>query len=54
MRYSDQETDQQHPLKVYWQPGCSSCLKTKEFLIDNGMKFDSINVLEDERGFMEL
>ena len=19
------------PVKVYWQPGCSSCLKTKEF-----------------------
>ena len=39
------------PLKVYWQPGCSSCLKTKEFLIANGMEFDSINVLEDETGF---
>ena len=25
------------PLKVYWQPGCSSCLKTKEFLLDNGI-----------------
>ena len=42
------------PLKVYWQPGCSSCLKTKEFLIANGVAFDSINVLEDERGFKEL
>ncbi|NQV83633.1 MAG: hypothetical protein HQ494_07400 [Rhodospirillales bacterium] len=47
-------TDTQTPLKVYWQPGCSSCLKTKEFLIANGMEFDSINVLEDERGFREL
>ncbi|MBT3305309.1 MAG: NrdH-redoxin [Alphaproteobacteria bacterium] len=44
----------QAPLKVYWQPGCSSCLKTKEFLIANGMEFDSINVLEDERGFKDL
>lgn len=42
------------PLKVYWQPGCSSCLKTKEFLLANGMEFESINVLEDERGFREL
>ena len=33
------------PLKVYWQPGCSSCLKTKEFLIANGMEFDSINAV---------
>ena len=45
MSYFAQETDKQPPLKVYWQPGCSSCLKTKEFLIDNGIKFDSINVL---------
>jgi len=42
------------PLKVYWQPGCSSCLKTKEFLIANGVEFESINVLEDESGFQEL
>ena len=42
------------PLKVYWQPGCSSCLKTKEFLIENGIEFESVNVLEDENGFREL
>ena len=42
------------PLKVYWQPGCSSCLKTKEFLISNGIEFESINVLEDENAFKEL
>ena len=42
------------PLKVYWQPGCSSCLKTKEFLLDNGVPFQSVNVLEDEEGFREL
>ena len=42
------------PLKVYWQPGCSSCLKTKEFLIANGVEFESINVLEDEKAFREL
>jgi len=42
------------PLKVYWQPGCSSCLKTKEFLLSNGMEFESINVLEDEKGFQDL
>ncbi len=42
------------PLKVYWQPGCSSCLKAKEFLIANGRAFVSVNVLEDEAGFAEL
>ena len=42
------------PLKVYWQPGCSSCLMTKEFLLDNNVEFESINVLEDEGGFRDL
>ena len=45
---------EQVPLKVYWQPGCSSCLKTKEFLLENGVEFESVNVLEDETGFAEL
>ena len=47
-------TAAQTPLKVYWQPGCSSCLKTKEFLIANNQDFVSVNVLEDEDGFKEL
>ena len=46
--------DVRAPLKVYWQPGCSSCLKTKEFLLANGVEFESINVLENEKGFQEL
>ena len=42
------------PVKVYWQPGCSSCLKTKEFLLEHGIPFQSVNVIEDENGFKEL
>lgn len=49
-----QDTATQAPLKVYWQPGCSSCLKTKEFLIANGVEFQSVNVIDDENGFREL
>jgi glutaredoxin/uncharacterized damage-inducible protein DinB len=41
-------------LRVYWQPGCSSCLKTKEFLTEHGVPFVSINVLADDNGFREL
>ena len=41
-------------VKVYWQPGCSSCLKTKEFLMDNGIPFKSVNVLEDKTGFEDV
>ena len=33
--------------KVYWQPGCTSCLRAKEFLKENGIAFESINVRED-------
>jgi len=42
------------PLKVYWQPGCSSCLRTKEFLGRHGVDFVSVNVMADQQGFDEL
>ena len=31
-------------LRVYWQPGCSSCLRAKEFLTSHGIAYESINV----------
>jgi glutaredoxin len=45
---------QSEPLKIYWQPGCSSCLRAKEFLTRHGVDFVSINVLQDSDGFREL
>ena len=47
-------TNEDLPIKVYWQPGCSSCLKTKEFLLEHGVAFQSKNVLEDPEAFAEL
>lgn len=41
-------------LKAYWQPGCTSCLRMKEFLAKHGVPFVSVNVLEDREGFAEL
>jgi len=38
------------PLRVFWQPGCSSCLRTKEFLAEHGVAFESIDVLNDAGG----
>jgi RimJ/RimL family protein N-acetyltransferase/glutaredoxin len=32
---------------VYWQPGCTSCLRTKEFLRTHGIAFESVNVRAD-------
>lgn len=41
-------------IRVYWMTGCSSCLRTKEFLQKNGIPFLSRNVLDDESAFQEL
>lgn len=32
-------------LRVYWMPGCSSCVRVKEFLADLKIPYKSINVL---------
>ncbi|MGB7542945.1 MAG: glutaredoxin domain-containing protein [Burkholderiales bacterium] len=41
-------------VRVFWQPGCSSCLRTKEFLAKNGVEFESINVHGNPAGMEEL
>ncbi len=41
-------------VKAYWQPGCTSCLRMKEFLTEHRIAFVSVNVLEDKEGFAEL
>jgi glutaredoxin len=41
-------------IKAYWQPGCTSCLRMKEFLTKHGVPFVSVNVLEDKGAFAEL
>ncbi len=39
---------------VYWQPGCTSCLRTKEFLRAHGIEFESVNVREDPQAMQRL
>ena len=41
-------------IRVYWQPGCSSCLRTKEFLTARGVDYESINVHGNPAGMEEL
>jgi len=41
-------------LTVYWQPGCTSCLRAKEFLDSHGIAFRSVNVRERRGAFEEL
>ena len=33
-------------VEVYWRPGCSSCLRMKEFMSRSGVAFEEINVIE--------
>lgn len=40
--------------RVYWQPGCSSCVRAKEFLKSHGIPFASINVRAAEGAMDEL
>jgi hypothetical protein len=47
-------SDHGPPIKAYWQPGCTSCLRMKEFLAKHGVPFVSVNVLEDKGAFAEL
>jgi glutaredoxin len=42
------------PLRVYWQAGCSSCLRAREFLDAQGIAFVSINVRTSESAAAEL
>ena len=41
-------------VKVFWQPGCSSCLRTKEFLTKHGVDFESIDVHGNADGMAQL
>jgi glutaredoxin len=41
-------------VRVFWQPGCSSCVKVKEFLASRGVDFESINVLQDDTAPAQL
>jgi glutaredoxin len=41
-------------VKLFWQPGCTSCLRTKKFLIRRGVEFQSVNVHDDAGGWEEL
>jgi glutaredoxin/uncharacterized damage-inducible protein DinB len=42
------------PIRVFWLPGCTSCLRTKEFLTRAGVEFASINVQGNAAAQVEL
>lgn len=41
-------------VKLFWKPGCSSCLRTKEFLVKQGIEFESVNAQDNPAALEEL
>jgi glutaredoxin len=41
-------------VQVFWQPGCSSCLRVKEFLARHDIEFESVNVHGNPAGQAQL
>ena len=52
MQVLDQEGLNQ--LRLFWQPGCSSCQRVKEFLTGAGLAFESVNVREQPSALADL
>ena len=50
----DTRTTQAQGLKVYWRPGCSSCVRVKEFLTGLGIDYESVNVSARPEAMEEL
>lgn len=47
------QTDSER-IRLFWQPGCTSCLRTKEFLNARAVTYDSINVAAEPKGWDAL
>ncbi len=45
---------QSQPIRLFWQPGCSACVAIKEMLTEQGIAFESVNVLENQAGLEEM
>ena len=41
-------------VKIYSTPGCPWCQKTKDFLKEHKIKFEDVNVAEDEKAKNEM
>jgi glutaredoxin len=41
-------------IKLFWKPGCSSCLRTKEFLAKQGIAFESVNAEANPAALAQL
>jgi glutaredoxin/uncharacterized damage-inducible protein DinB len=54
MSTTEATTEQTSTIELYWLPGCSSCMRMKEFVQRSGVEFTAINAEADERGADKL
>ncbi|WP_433502981.1 glutaredoxin family protein [Pseudonocardia halophobica] len=47
-------TVQDEEIRVYWKPGCSNCVRLKEYVSKRGFEFTPVNVAADPTGFEVL
>ncbi len=52
--HTETHTPSPSPVRVFWAPGCTSCLRTKEFLTRRGIEFESVNVAAQPAAMQEL
>lgn len=41
-------------VELYWGPGCSSCLRAKEFLAKHGVDFEAVNIVGGGEGMARM
>lgn len=41
-------------VKIYSTPTCTTCKSTKAFLSENNIKFEDVNVAEDQKAAQEM
>jgi glutaredoxin len=51
---STADTETPARIRFFWKPGCSSCLRTKEFLIQQKIAFESVNAEAQPSALEEL
>jgi glutaredoxin len=42
------------PVEAYWVPGCSACLRMKEFLERHGVPFEAVNLAEQPERYVRV
>jgi glutaredoxin len=50
----DAATSGRPDISIYWKPGCTNCLRMKEFLESTGLPFEALNVVERDDALEEI